>query len=207
MSLREYQKKRDFASTPEPKGRLTRRKEQRPRYVVHRHHATRLHWDVRLEMDGVLASWAVPQGPPLEGGIRRLAVHTEDHPMQYLTFAGVIPDGYGAGTMSIWDTGRYVLDERKPKEVKITFDGEKLQGSYVIVQTTQNDGRDWLMIKHDTPPKARAAFTVSLAISSGSVSTFSSTRRKHNPSAVSRPIIPKAAWSNSTSFSCAACGA
>src|SRR5919201_819599 len=115
MSLREYQKKRDFAKTPEPKGRLARRKDQRLRYVVHRHHATRLHWDVRLEMDGVLASWAVPQGPPLEGGIRRLAVHTEDHPMQYLTFEGVIPDGYGAGTMSIWDTGRYVLDERKPK--------------------------------------------------------------------------------------------
>src|SRR5919198_1020195 len=156
MSLREYQKKRDFAKTPEPKGRVVRRKEQGPRYVVHRHHATRLHWDVRLEMDGVLASWAVPQGPPLEGGIRRLAVHTEDHPLQYLTFEGVIPDGYGAGTMSIWDTGTYTLDERKPKEVKVTFDGEKLKGSYVIVQTTQNEGRDWLMIKHDTPPPTRA---------------------------------------------------
>ena len=156
MSLREYQKKRDFARTPEPKGRVARKKDQRLRYVVHRHHASRLHWDVRLEMDGVLASWAVPQGPPLEGGIRRLAVHTEDHPMQYLTFHGVIPDGYGAGTMSIWDTGHYALDERKPKEVKVTFDGEKLKGSYVIVQTSQNEGRDWLMIKHGTLPQTRA---------------------------------------------------
>jgi bifunctional non-homologous end joining protein LigD len=156
MSLREYRRKRDFAKTPEPKGTLTKPKTDALRFVVHRHHASRLHWDVRLEMDGALASWAVPQGPPLEGGQRRLAVHTEDHPMQYLTFHGVIPDGYGAGAMTIWDTGTYSIDERKPKELKVTFSGAKLGGSYVLVQTAQNDGRDWLMIKHETAPKVRA---------------------------------------------------
>ena len=100
MSLEEYQRKRDFKRTPEPKGQRPKQEPTR-RYVVHRHHATRLHWDVRLEMRGILASWAVPQGPPLEGGKRRLAVHTEDHPIEYLDFSGVIPDGYGAGSMTI----------------------------------------------------------------------------------------------------------
>src|SRR5438132_1292699 len=89
VSLEEYQRKRDFKRTPEPKGQRPRSEPTR-RYVVHRHHATRLHWDVRLEMRGILASWAVPQGPPLEGGKRRLAVHTEDHPIEYLDFSGVI---------------------------------------------------------------------------------------------------------------------
>ena len=104
-------------------------------------------------MDGVLASWAVPQGPPLVGGKRRLAVHTEDHPLQYLTFEGEIPDGYGAGTMRIWDTGTYELESRSEKELKVTFHGRKLTGGYVLVQTRQNEGRDWLMIKH--APKER----------------------------------------------------
>jgi len=152
LSLTEYQRKRDFRRTPEPKGKEPKGEPTR-RYVVHRHHATRLHWDVRLEMRGILASWAVPNGPPLEAGKRRLAVHTEDHPIEYLTFHGVIPDGYGAGTMTIWDTGTYELMEEKPNEVKIRMKGERLDGEWVIVQTKQNEGRDWLMIKHGTPPK------------------------------------------------------
>src|SRR5438093_50495 len=127
VSLTEYQRKRDFKRTPEPKGRQPKAVPSR-RYVVHRHHATRLHWDVRLEMHGVLASWAVPQGPPLEGGKRRLAVHTEDHPLEYLTFHGVIPDGYGAGTMTIWDEGTYDLLKDSESEYKVAFhaivDGE-----------------------------------------------------------------------------------
>jgi len=152
LSLTEYQRKRDFRRTPEPKGRQPKKEETR-RYVVHRHHATRLHWDVRLEMRGVLASWAVPNGPPLEAGKRRLAVHTEDHPIEYLTFHGVIPDGYGAGSMTIWDTGTYVALEEKDDELKLRFDGKRLQGEWVLVKTRQNEGRDWLMIKHGTPPK------------------------------------------------------
>jgi bifunctional non-homologous end joining protein LigD len=158
VSLTEYQKKRDFKKTPEPKGTL-QPATARPRYVVHRHHATRLHWDVRLEMRGVLASFAVPQGPPLVAGKRRLAVHTEDHPIEYLTFHGVIPDGYGAGTMTIWDEGTYDLLLEKPGsggkggELKIQFHGTRLVGEYVIVQTTAHEGRDWLMIMHGVPPK------------------------------------------------------
>ena len=157
MSLTEYQRKRDFRRTPEPKGEV-QPPPARPRYVVHRHHATRLHWDVRLEMHGVLVSFAVPQGPPLVAGKRRLAVHTEDHPIEYLTFHGVIPDGYGAGTMSIWDQGTYDLQLEKPGtgerrgEYKIRFHGTRLVGEYVIVQTAAHDGRDWLMIMHGTPP-------------------------------------------------------
>jgi bifunctional non-homologous end joining protein LigD len=152
LSLTEYQRKRDFRRTPEPKGKLPKKEETR-RYVVHRHHATRLHWDVRLEMRGILASWAVPNGPPLEAGKRRLAVHTEDHPIEYLTFHGVIPDGYGAGSMTIWDTGTYEMIEEKPNELKIRMKGKRLDGEWVLVQTKQNEGRDWLMIKHGTPPK------------------------------------------------------
>jgi len=152
LSLTEYQRKRDFRRTPEPKGRQPKKEETR-RYVVHRHHATRLHWDVRLEMRGILASWAVPNGPPLEAGKKRLAVHTEDHPIEYLTFHGVIPDGYGAGSMTIWDTGTYELLEEKDYELKLRFNGKRLQGEWVLVKTRQNEGRDWLMIKHGTPPK------------------------------------------------------
>ncbi|MHB8630570.1 MAG: DNA ligase D [Candidatus Limnocylindria bacterium] len=158
MSLTEYHKKRDFRKTPEPKGTVQQAPSW-PRYVVHRHHATRLHWDVRLQMRGVLASFAVPQGPPLAPGKRRLAVHTEDHPIEYLTFHGVIPDGSGAGTMTIWDQGTYELLLEKPGtgakggELKIRFHGTKLTGEYVIVQTTAHEGRDWLMIRHGAPPK------------------------------------------------------
>jgi len=158
VSLTEYHRKRDFGRTPEPKGNKPKQTE-RLRYVVHRHHATRLHWDVRLEMRGVLASWAVPQGPPLEAGKRRLAVHTEDHPIEYLTFHGVIPDGYGAGTMTIWDSGTYeIVDEKRDRsgdenEYKVQFHGTRLTGEYVLVKTKQNEGRDWLMILHGTPPK------------------------------------------------------
>ncbi len=152
MSLTEYQRKRDFKRTPEPKGKPPKATEVR-RYVVHRHHASRLHWDVRLEMRGVLVSFAVTQGPPLEAGKRRLAVHTEDHPLEYLTFHGVIPDGYGAGSMTIWDQGTYDLLKDSPSEYKVDFHGKRLEGEWVLVQTKQNEGRDWLMIKHGTAEK------------------------------------------------------
>jgi bifunctional non-homologous end joining protein LigD len=152
VSLDDYQRKRDFQRTPEPKGRRPKAEPTR-RFVVHRHHATRLHWDVRLEMRGILASWAVPQGPPLEGGKRRLAVHTEDHPIEYLTFHGVIPDGYGAGTMTIWDQGTYDLLKDSENEYKVAFHGTRLEGEWVLVKTKQNEGRDWLMIKHGPAPK------------------------------------------------------
>ena len=152
MSLADYRRKRDFGRTPEPKG-ATPEETGALRFVVHRHHASHLHWDVRLEMRGILASWAVPNGPPLEAGKKRLAVHTEDHPLEYLDFQGVIPDGYGAGTMTIWDSGTYdLLLAKEDREYKIHFHGTRLQGEWVIVKTGAHEGRDWLMIRHGTPP-------------------------------------------------------
>jgi len=143
MTLDEYQSKRDFDKTPEPKG------EQpaigKSRFVVQKHQARSLHYDFRLEMDGVLKSWAVPKGPPLEPGIRRLAVQVEDHPVDYIHFAGNIPGGeYGAGTVEIWDQGEFSLDGKQPDLLEMTLAGEKLSGRYALIHT---DGKNWLIIK------------------------------------------------------------
>ncbi len=146
MDLEEYQAKRDFKKTPEPGGR--QRNRRKSRFVVQKHQATRLHYDFRLEMDGVLKSWAVPKGVPLEPGIKRLAVRVEDHPVEYIDFAGNIPDGeYGAGTVEIWDEGEYTLDGLKSDLIEITLAGEKLVGGYALINT---DGKNWLLIKRKT---------------------------------------------------------
>ncbi|PSR58382.1 ATP-dependent DNA ligase, partial [Nocardia sp. MDA0666] len=113
------------------------------RFVVQEHHARRLHWDVRLERDGVLVSWAVPKGPPTSPSQNRLAVHTEDHPLEYLHFHGTIPSGeYGAGQMTIWDTGTYDTEKWRTDEVIVQFHGERLNGRYAFIRT---DGKQWLM--------------------------------------------------------------
>ena len=110
---------------------MPRTKHRAPRFVVQEHHATRLHWDLRLEHDGVLASWAIPNGIPPTPQENRLAVRTEDHPLQYLDFHGEIPKGeYGAGTMEIWDTGTYETHKFDAKKVEVTFHGERLNGRY-----------------------------------------------------------------------------
>ncbi len=148
--LDDYKRKREFNKTNEPEGSEEKVNPGLPeaadgRFVVQEHHAQKLHWDVRLEIDGVLKSWAVPKGPPLVKGIRRLAVKVEDHPMEYLEFEGVIPEGnYGAGTVSIWDRGYYTLVDRKPHKLVLVLLGEKLKGGYVLVRTKDNQ---WLMIK------------------------------------------------------------
>ena len=143
MGLREYQAKRDFEKTSEPKGE--KQAGGKSRFVVQKHQASRLHYDFRLEMDGVLKSWAVPKGVPLEPGVRRLAVQVEDHPVEYIDFAGEIPEGeYGAGTVEIWDKGEFKLDKRETGQLEITLAGEKLSGGYVLVHT---DGKNWLLIK------------------------------------------------------------
>jgi bifunctional non-homologous end joining protein LigD len=125
--------------------------------VVQEHHATRLHWDLRLERDGALASWAVPNGIPDDPKRNRKAIRTEDHPLEYLEFHGEIPRGhYGAGTMTIWDSGTYVAEKWRDDEVIATFHGERLQGRYALIRTGKDAGKDWLMHRMDPPVDAGA---------------------------------------------------
>ncbi|MEM2842152.1 MAG: DNA polymerase ligase N-terminal domain-containing protein [Thermoproteota archaeon] len=115
------------------------------RFVVQEHHASHLHWDFRLELDGVLASWAIPKGPPVDPGIKRLAIRVEDHAIEYIDFEGVIPEGeYGAGTVEIWDKGNYRLIDRKPGSLVFELFGEKLRGMYKLVRMRE---KNWLIFK------------------------------------------------------------
>lgn len=142
--MREYKNKRNFEKTSEPKGQL--REGQSSIYVVQKHAATHLHYDLRLEMDGTLKSWAIPKEPPVELGVKRLAVQVEDHPISYATFQGTIPEGeYGAGTVEIWDKGTYNLIDKKEDKLIVEINGEKLQGSYVLVRL--KSGKNWLFFK------------------------------------------------------------
>ncbi len=152
-----YRRKRDFASTSEPAGGVDGAGDSRSdggRFVVQEHHATRLHWDLRLEHDGALASWAIPNGIPPDPAENRLAVHTEDHPLEYLEFEGDIPAGeYGAGTMRIWDRGTYethLFDEHK---VEVTFHGERLRGRYGLfpIGRGPDAAKDWMIHRMDPP--------------------------------------------------------
>jgi bifunctional non-homologous end joining protein LigD len=153
--LSTYQKKRDFETTPEPAGKPARRRRKKataePRYVIHEHHARSLHWDLRLERNGVLVSWAIPKGIPTDPKRNHLAVHVEDHPLEYIDFAGQIPAGeYGAGKVEIWDSGTYETHKFRDSEVMITFHGERLQGKFVLFQTK---GKNWMIHRMD-PPEA-----------------------------------------------------
>jgi bifunctional non-homologous end joining protein LigD len=146
--LDKYRAKRDFEATPEPAGGADG-EEPGGRFVVHEHHARRLHWDLRLEHDGVLLSWAVPRGIPPDPKRNHLAVHTEDHPLEYLDFAGDIPRGeYGAGQMHIWDRGRYEAHKLEDDEVIVTFHGDRVRGRYALFQT---DGDNWMIHRMDPP--------------------------------------------------------
>jgi DNA ligase D-like protein (predicted 3'-phosphoesterase) len=117
------------------------------RFVVQRHDASRLHWDFRLEMDGVLKSWAVPKEPPTRPGLRRLAVAVEDHDLDYIGFEGTIPEGeYGAGTVEIWDKGTYDLESRKPEKIVFELHGERMKGRYTLVHFTEK-AENWLLFK------------------------------------------------------------
>ncbi len=149
MGLEEYRRKRKFAKTPEPAGEVGAGEGKR--FVVQKHQASHLHYDFRLEMAGVLKSWAVPKGVPETPGVRRLAVQTEDHPVEYIDFAGTIPEGeYGAGTVEIWDKGTYRLDKKSAEGLEFNLEGEKLFGAYVLVHT---DGKNWLLIKRKEKPQ------------------------------------------------------
>src|SRR5436190_7428961 len=146
--LAEYERKRDFGETPEPKGRRTARG-RADRFVVQEHHARSLHWDLRLERDGVLVSWAVHKGIPMDPKRNVLAVHVEDHPLDYIDFAGEIPEGeYGAGKVKVWDSGTYECEKWREDEVIVTFHGERLQGKYALFQTK---GKNWMIHRMDPP--------------------------------------------------------
>ena len=151
MPLDEYRRKRDRERTPEPvpahDPQVTGAGE---RFVIQEHHARALHWDLRLERDGVLASWAVPKGLPVDTETLRLAVRTEDHPLEYLEFSGEIPRGeYGAGTMTIWDTGRYETEKWSEREVAFRLHGDRARGRYVLVKSNRDRRDGWLLKRTD----------------------------------------------------------
>jgi bifunctional non-homologous end joining protein LigD len=165
MALEEYRRKRDFGKTPEPAGTVAKSKGPERFFCVQKHLASHLHYDFRLEHNGVLLSWAVPKGPSLDPKTKRLAMKVEDHPVEYGEFEGVIPEGYGAGIVLLWDVGTWtpaVADvdaALKKGDLKFTLKGYKLKGSWVLVRTggrypgarpaTGSDGaRSWLLIKH-----------------------------------------------------------
>jgi bifunctional non-homologous end joining protein LigD len=160
-SLSAYERKRDLTKTPEPSGEGGgRRGKQGPIFVVQRHAARRLHYDFRLERDGALASWAVPKGVPLKPGQQHLAVHVEDHPLEYATFEGEIPKGeYGAGTVEIWDHGTYeLLDEKKDGGLTVRLEGKRLRGTWALVPAKlSGDPKNWLLLRkkdESAPPAA-----------------------------------------------------
>ncbi|HEX8054063.1 MAG TPA: DNA ligase D [Thermoleophilaceae bacterium] len=149
--LATYKDKRDFGKTKEPAGGRRKKAAKAPRFVVQEHHARRLHWDLRLERDGVLASWAIPNGIPQDPKQNRKAVHTEDHPIEYIDFEGEIPKGeYGGGTMKVWDTGTYEAEKFRDDEVIVTFHGERLTGKYVLFRAGK-DEKDWMIHRMDPP--------------------------------------------------------
>jgi bifunctional non-homologous end joining protein LigD len=159
MPLDEYRKKRNFLVTPEPKGRI-RRSAGEPIFVVQKHQARQLHYDFRLAINSVLVSWAVPKGPTLDPSTKRFATMTEDHPLEYADFEGVIPEGeYGAGSMMVWDHGGYETADKTPAEeqlergeIKIILHGKKLRGEFVLVHMGRRAAKPseksrWLLIK------------------------------------------------------------
>src|SRR2546427_1758584 len=157
MALEEYKRKRNFSKTPEPEGKVAAKHEERF-FCVQKHLASHLHYDFRLEHNGVLLSWAVPKGPSLDPKAKRLAMVVEDHPIEYGTFEGVIRSGYGAGIVMLWDRGTWMPDvddvdaALKKGDLKFTLDSYKLKGSWVLVRTKGSwaggGDRSWLLIKH-----------------------------------------------------------
>jgi bifunctional non-homologous end joining protein LigD len=156
MALEEYKRKRDFKQTPEPPPKVEKGKQRR--FVVQKHRATRLHYDFRLEMEGVLKSWAVPKGPSLDPADKRLAMQVEDHPVSYFDFEGIIPAGnYGAGTVMVWDMGTWeplgdASATLKKGDLKFRLNGKKIKGEFALVhiksRRPDSKGTEWLLIKH-----------------------------------------------------------
>ena len=218
MPLEEYRRKRDFGRTPEPAPNEV--VERSGRFTVQRHRATALHYDFRLEIDGVLVSWAVPKGPTLDPKVRRLAMRTEDHPIEYLDFEGVIPaKEYGGGDVIVWDWGTWEPEPGEPApgiglrkgEVKFILHGQRLHGRYTIVRTDSDDGRErWLMLKkkdeaavggwdaEDHPASVKSGLTND-EVRDGVAPRFDLRRRRDRParSISPRPARPRCPTSSS----------
>jgi bifunctional non-homologous end joining protein LigD len=155
MALEDYRKKRNFSRSPEPAGDAHVSAHGGPLFFcVQKHLASHLHYDFRLELNGVLLSWAVPKGPSLDPTVKRLAMHVEDHPIEYGTFEGVIPEGYGAGIVMLWDRGTWTPDvpdvaaALRKGDLKLRLDGYKLKGSWALIRTRGAGERSWLLLKH-----------------------------------------------------------
>src|SRR3989338_10463452 len=149
-SLQKYKQKRKFSKTPEPAGKIKKSSRKKLIFVIHSHFARSHHYDLRLEMDGTLASWAVPKEPPTEKGVKRLAIHVEDHPLKYAKFKGIIPKGnYGAGKVEIWDNGKYKLLEKTSNKILFNLKGKKLTGNYILIKNSYGSkpGKSWLWFK------------------------------------------------------------
>jgi bifunctional non-homologous end joining protein LigD len=159
--LAEYNRKRNFSETPEPEGRVGRTHRSGLRFVIQKHAASSLHFDFRLELDGVMKSWAVPKGPSLDPTVKRLAIQVEDHPIEYNTFEGTIPEGeYGGGTVMLWDRGTYTADDPSTDpvaelrngydsgEMSFVLDGERLHGAWTLIRTRRGARKQqWLLVK------------------------------------------------------------
>jgi bifunctional non-homologous end joining protein LigD len=157
--LAEYNRKRDFTRTQEPAGTVPKRRSKALQFVIQKHAASHLHYDFRLELDGVMKSWAVPKGPSYDPAVRRLAMEVEDHPISYNTFEGTIPEGeYGGGTVMLWDRGTYEAEDDggveslrrgyEKGDLKIVMHGERLRGGWVLVRMQRPGRPQWLLIKH-----------------------------------------------------------
>src|SRR4051812_3291818 len=196
MVLEKYKQKRNFAATPEPAGDIqlaSERAGKEPKqglfFCVQKHLASHLHYDFRLEYKGVLLSWAVPKGPSLEPKTKRLAMHVEDHPIEYGDFEGVIPSGYGAGIVMLWDRGTWTpeVDDvdaaLKKGDLKFTLNGYKLKGSWVLVRTKGGPGagRSWLLIKHKDDWAGDVDIAEFAPLSVKSESDFAEILSKDNP--------------------------
>ena len=150
MSLNLYSKKRNFSETTEPEIKVIKSKNQKLIFVVHKHFASHLHWDFRIEINGALKSWAIPKEPPKTKGTKRLAISVEDHPFEYAKFQGIIPKGnYGAGKVEIWDEGYYELKSKSNKKIEMILHGKKLKGNYVLIKTSYGNKpeKSWLFFK------------------------------------------------------------
>jgi bifunctional non-homologous end joining protein LigD len=208
MGLTLYKRKRNFKDTPEPEGKQG--KKNQFRFVIQRHDASRLHYDFRLELGGVLKSWAVPKGPSMNPADRRLAVMVEDHPVSYIHFEGIIPKGnYGAGTVEVWDKGAFIpvdeelstltekqaLEGLDKGELKIFLKGEKLEGGFVIVRM-KPDEKNWLLIKHKdeyavTGTYDAENFTKASLKSKSTTANKSATPQKARPKTTRKTTVKK----------------